>query len=188
MILCCATPTWVESADKKHRDAFNSLHWFERNYIRTRHDDESALIEQTGASVRLWITGDSHHYARFAERLSSDEDAEPDTAAQETGAEPVLPPDPQRRQMVTCGLGGAYLSATHDLPEMLPLPPEKSRVLQKGEEPTQFARADTCYPDRDTSARLVVGSRSPGRGTGCPCATPGSATWPPACTSSCSSR
>ena len=154
VILCCATPTWVKSADKEHRDAFNSLHWFERNYIRTRHDDESALIEQTGASVRLWITGDSHHYARFAERLSSDEDAEPDTAAQETGAEPVLSPDPQRRQMVTCGLGGAYLSATHDLPEMLPLPPEKSRVLQKGEEPTHFARADTCYPDRDTSTRL----------------------------------
>ncbi|MGZ8751244.1 MAG: metallophosphoesterase family protein [Pseudonocardia sp.] len=91
VILCCATPTWVKSADKEHRDAFNSLHWFERNYIRTRHDDESALIEQTGASVRLWITGDSHHYARFAERLSSDEDAEPDTAAQATGAEPCCP-------------------------------------------------------------------------------------------------
>jgi hypothetical protein len=31
--------------------------------------------------------------------------------------------------MVTCGLGGAYLAATHDLPERLPLPPAKSRVL-----------------------------------------------------------
>ncbi|MGZ8751245.1 MAG: hypothetical protein ACXWYP_10260, partial [Pseudonocardia sp.] len=57
--------------------------------------------------------------------------------------------------MVTCGLGGAYLSATHDLPEVLPLPPERSRVLQKGEEPTHFARADACYPDRDTSTRLA---------------------------------
>ena len=65
----------------------------------------------------------------------------------------MLPPDAQRRQMVTCGLGGAYLSATHDLPDVLPLPPAKSRVLQKGEEPTTFARADVCYPDRDTSAR-----------------------------------
>jgi hypothetical protein len=152
VILCCATPTWVDTADEKHRDAFNSLHWFERNYIRTRHG-ESGEIEQTGASVRLWITGDSHHYARFAERWKGEDDT-PDTAAQAAGAEPVLPPDAQRRQMVTCGLGGAYLSATHDLPEMLPLPPEKSRVLQKGEEPTHFARADTCYPDRDTSTRL----------------------------------
>ena len=92
MILCCATPTWVNSADKKHRDAFNSLHWFERNYIRTRHDDESAQIEQTGASVRLWITGDSHHYARFAERLSSDEDATGHRCAgggRRTGAAPA---------------------------------------------------------------------------------------------------
>jgi Calcineurin-like phosphoesterase len=151
VILCCATPTWVETADEKHRDAFNSLHWFDRNYIRTRHDGEG-LIEQTGASVRLWITGDSHHYARFAERWP-DEDATPANAAQETGTEPVLPPDAQRRQMVTCGLGGAYLSATHDLPDLLPLPPARSRVLQKGEESTRFARADVCYPDRDTSAR-----------------------------------
>ena len=158
VILCCATPTWVDTADEKHRDAFNSLHWFERNYIRTRHG-ESGEIEQTGASVRLWITGDSHHYARFAERWKGEDDT-PDTAAQEAGAEPVLPPDAQRRQMVTCGLGGAYLSATHDLPEMLPLPPEKSRVLQKGEEPTRFARADTCYPDRDTSTRLSASARA----------------------------
>jgi hypothetical protein len=152
VILCCATPTWVETADEKHRDAFNSLHWFDRNYIRTRHDDEGAIV-QTGASVRLWITGDSHHYARFAERWAG-EDATPDTPAQEAGVEPVLPPDAHRRQMVTCGLGGAYLSATHDLPAVLPLPPPNSRVLQKGEESARFARADVCYPDRDTSVRL----------------------------------
>ena len=51
VILCCATPTWVDTADEKHRDAFNSLHWFERNYVRTRHD-EAGVIEQTGATVR----------------------------------------------------------------------------------------------------------------------------------------
>lgn len=153
VILCCATPTWVETADEKHRDAFNSLHWFDRNYIRTRHDTAGRIV-QTGASVRLWITGDSHHYARFAERWPG-EDATPDTAAQEAGAAPVLPPDAERRQMVTCGLGGAYLSATHDLPTALPLPPERSRVLQKDEKPTTFARADALYPDRDTSKRLA---------------------------------
>ena len=42
VILCCATPTWVDTADEKHRDAFNSLHWFERNYIRTRHGESRA--------------------------------------------------------------------------------------------------------------------------------------------------
>ena len=150
VILCAATPTWVHSAAAKDRDAFNSLHWFDRQYIRTRRD-ESGLPIPTGASVRLWITGDAHHYARFAERWPG-EDASPDTPAQAAGAEPVLPPDAQRRQMVTCGLGGAYLSATHDLPDVLALPPAASRMRDK-DAPTTFARADVCYPDRVTSLR-----------------------------------
>ena len=36
VILCAATPTWVHSAAPNDRDAFNSLHWFDRQYIRMR--------------------------------------------------------------------------------------------------------------------------------------------------------
>ena len=150
VILCAATPTWVHAANVNDRDAFNSLHWFDRQYIRTRRDEDGRPV-QTGASVRLWITGDAHHYARFAERWPGEDD-EPDTAEQEKGAEPVLPPDAQRRQMITCGLGGAYLAATHDLPERLALPPATSRMREK-DAPTTFARADVLYPDRTTSMR-----------------------------------
>jgi hypothetical protein len=156
VVLCSATPTWVESAEeaadeeqaRERLDAFNSLHWFDRQYVRRRPDGRGGR-EETGASVRLWITGDSHHYARFAERLPSDP-AEPPEG--HTGTTPSLDPDPRRRQMVTCGLGGAYLSATHDLPEVLPLPPAGSRLREK-DEPVDFARAEVCYPDRATSAR-----------------------------------
>ncbi|SFT86194.1 hypothetical protein SAMN05660657_03546 [Geodermatophilus amargosae] len=157
VVLCTATPTWVESAEEvddeeqaqARRDAFNSLHWFDRQYVRRRPDGRGGR-EETGASVRLWITGDSHHYARFAERLPTDPDDPPEG---HTGTAPSLRPDPRRRQLVTCGLGGAYLAATHGLPEVLALPPAGSRMREK-DHPTGFARAEVCYPDRATSARL----------------------------------
>jgi hypothetical protein len=153
VILCAATPSWVHTAEKGDVDAFNPLHWFDRQYIRTRPTrPDGDEREPTGASVRLWITGDSHHYARFAERLPTDLRAPERSPDQEAGKSPSLRPDPQRRQMVTCGLGGAYLSATHRLPEDLPLPPEKARMREK-DKPVRFARAEVCYPDRERSAR-----------------------------------
>jgi hypothetical protein len=158
VILCAATPSWVHSTEPDRVDAFNSLHWFDRQYIRTRPRRPGAPPGTddrvpTGASVRLWITGDSHHYARFAECLESDDcEGSTDTPAEEAGRTPSLPADPRRRQMVTCGLGGAYLSATHRLPEDLRLPPDKARVRHRDEQ-LHFARAEVCYPDRSTSAR-----------------------------------
>jgi hypothetical protein len=151
VIVCSAAPTWVSTADK-NIDAFNALHWFDRNIIRP-----------TGASIRVWLTGDRHHYARYAEQLPS-EQIEPDTP---------LPPDKRRRQMVTCGLGGAYLSSTHRLPRDLPLPPAGARMRGKDDPPLVFARAQTTYPDTSTSRSLAkrlaypwsaywLGRRNPG--------------------------
>jgi len=162
VILCSAAPTWVHTVEDGDNDAFNTLHFFDRQYIRSKPDpDGDGARVATGATVRLWITGDSHHYARFAERLSSDPPQPDRTPAQAAGVEPALPPDPRRRQMVTCGLGGAYLSATHDLPDALPLPPKRSRMREK-DEPTSFARADVCYPDRVTSRRWAGRLALPG--------------------------
>jgi hypothetical protein len=152
VVLCAAAPSWVHTEEKGDADAFSPLHWFDRHYIRTRPTPDGDDREPTGASVRLWITGDSHHYARFAERLAGDRPAAEEDSDQAAGREPSLRPDPERRQMVTCGLGGAFLAATHNLPESLPLPPEKARLREK-DEPVDFARAEVCYPDRETSAR-----------------------------------
>jgi hypothetical protein len=162
VIVCSAEPAWVATVDKD-LDSFNALHWFDRNVIRTKINPVTGEREPTGASIRVWLTGDRHHYARYAERLPG-EQVEKDTP---------LPPDRRRRQMVTCGLGGAYLSPSHRLPAELPLPPSAARMRDKDDPPLRFARAQVTYPDASTSRRLArrlaypwsvywLGRRNPG--------------------------
>ncbi len=135
VILCSASPTWLKT--QRDADAFNPLFWFEKHYIRTKPgpDGERML---TGAEVRLWLTGDSHHYARYVEDLDM-----PDAA--KTAA----------RQMVTCGLGGAYMSETHDLPPGFRLLPEMSRSFREGEPFTAFRRVGATYPDQKASRSMA---------------------------------
>lgn len=149
VIVCSAAPTWVKSDEEA--DAFNSLHWFDRNIVRTRFDRETGRREETGASIRLWLTGDKHHYARYAERLPDDR----------AGADDALPPDPRRRQMVTCGLGGAFLASTHRLPKTLPLPPATSRMREKDDPPPGFALAQHTYPGAKESRTLARAIATP---------------------------
>jgi hypothetical protein len=122
VIVCAATPSWVRTA-LGDPDAFNSLRYFDQR-----------VIQPTGASIRLWLSGDLHHYARY-------EEAGPGTGA--------------ARQMVTCGLGGAYLAATHRLPDSLEVPPPGSRMRDKGD-PERFERR-ARYPDAALSRRLAYG-------------------------------
>lgn len=143
VIVCSAAPTWVKSSDEPN--AFNSLHWFDRNIIRTRFNRATGKREDTGASIRLWLTGDKHHYARYAERLPDDR----------PGSDDALPPDPRRRQMVTCGLGGAFLASTHRLPKALPLPPATSRMREKDDPPPAFALTQHTYPDAEESRSIA---------------------------------
>ncbi|MFD9031317.1 metallophosphoesterase family protein [Streptomyces sp. NPDC059567] len=151
VIVCSAEPTWLESVET-NADAFNALHWFDRNMIRTRAVPGSKRRVPTHASVRLWLTGDHHHYARYAERLPGDPPG--------TG---VPAPDSRRRQMVTSGMGGAYLAATHRLPAVLPLPPPGSRLREK-DPPVAFARMGRTYPDAEESRRLARGIAVPWSG------------------------
>ncbi|MBI4943116.1 MAG: metallophosphoesterase [Actinobacteria bacterium] len=131
VVVCAPTPTWVHTAEDDP-DAFNSLHFFEREVVRC-HTDDDGQTRPTGASVRLWLTGDRHHYARYAEQT---EDLTP-------------------RQLVTCGLGGAYLAETHRLPEQLVLPAPGSKMASP-DEPAAFDLA-ARWPDAARSRRLVRG-------------------------------
>ena len=115
VIVATGKPSWVDTATDP--DAFGSLDYLQRR-----------LIGDSGAQVRLWVSGDSHHYVRYAERDGS-------------------------RQMVTCGLGGAYLSATHAMPASLEVPPVRSRAREKSE-PLTVELADSAYPDQQTSRHL----------------------------------
>jgi hypothetical protein len=127
VILCWPTPAWV--ATDRDPEAYDPIEFFVGDII-TPH----------GAEVRLMLSGDAHHYARYAEGGS-------------TG------------QRITCGSGGAYLTATHKLPDDLQVPSPKSR-MQRRTEPRAY-ELETCYPDKKTSAALAsgimgLGFRNPG--------------------------
>ncbi|MET7398475.1 metallophosphoesterase [Dactylosporangium sp. NPDC005572] len=116
VIICPPAPSWVEAAED--RKAYDSLDYF----VRT-------VIAPTGADVRLMISGDLHHYARY-ERPG--------------------------RQLITCGGGGAYLYPTHELPEMIEVPPRRSLV--RNASPTHEFALAAAYPTKAQSRRLSLGA------------------------------
>ena len=104
--------------------------------------------------MRLWLTGDLHHYARY-EELADD------------GA-PL--PEGERRQFVTCGLGGAYLLDTHRLPDTLELPSPHARMVDHAS-PRRFALRSP-WPSKERS-RVLVGGLLAGPPRGLPFRNPG---------------
>ncbi len=136
VIVCAATPAWLKSSSG-HPDAFNGLEWFERNFVTSRKIPGSSEREETGAQARLWLSGDKHHYMRYAERLG-----------------PEDPPE-SARQMVTCGLGGAYLDTTHSLAPELQLLPKSSRNWREGDDEAVFVQQPVTYPSIDESRSWV---------------------------------
>ncbi|HEU5472861.1 MAG TPA: metallophosphoesterase [Actinophytocola sp.] len=119
VILCTSSPSWVAAGSGGDTKGYDTIEFFNREIVRPR-----------GAEIRVMLSGDRHHYARYAE-------------VDGTG------------QRITCGLGGAYLSATHKLPEELELPPPKSRVREPSEV-TRFT-LPTRYPEKSQSRRLAGG-------------------------------
>jgi hypothetical protein len=92
MILCTAKPSWVHagmSGDEAYRKglrARSNLAFFQRT-----------VVEPSGARLLLTLSGDLHHYARYASADGS-------------------------RTKVTSGGGGGYLYPTHGLPERFTWP------------------------------------------------------------------
>jgi hypothetical protein len=115
VILAVPAPTWVKSVD--HPTAYDSIDYF----VRT-------IIAPTGAQVRLLVSGDLHHYARYAG------------------------PD---RQLITCGGGGAYLYPTHQLPERLEVPPKDT--LSRRASRTRPYDLAARYPEAARSRRYSWG-------------------------------
>ncbi len=126
VILAAPNPTWVQAHERPHE--YDTLDYV----IRT-------IIEPTGATVALMLSGDWHHYARYA------------------GAD---------RQLVTCGGGGAYLYATHHLPDRIDVPPRDTVVRHPS--PSAPYELAASYPDRETSRRYRWGAfwRIPRRNPG----------------------
>jgi hypothetical protein len=115
VIVCPPTPGWVEA--ESDPAAYNAIDYFART-----------VIEPTGAGIRLMLSGDLHHYARYEG------------------------PD---RQLVTCGGGGAYLYGTHKLPATIPVPPPQS--LSRKPSPTKEYGLRATFPTKAASKRYAAG-------------------------------
>ncbi|MEV8504303.1 metallophosphoesterase [Actinoplanes sp. NPDC051475] len=126
IILMTPSPTWVKAANKP--EAYDSVDYF----IRT-------ILAPTGAQVRVLVSGDLHHYARY------------------TGAD---------RELITCGGGGAYLLATHQLPDSLTVPPKET--LTRSASPSRDYQIASRYPSAADSRRMSWGvfRRVPARNPG----------------------
>jgi hypothetical protein len=126
IILMTPSPTWVKAADKP--EAYDAVDYF----IRT-------ILAPTRAHVRLLVSGDLHHYARY------------------TGED---------RELITCGGGGAYLLGTHQLPEQLTVPPENT--LTRSASRSRKYDLVSRFPDAEASQRMGWGvfQRVPRRNPG----------------------
>ncbi|MFI5894326.1 metallophosphoesterase [Actinoplanes sp. NPDC051513] len=126
IILMTPSPKWVKAAENP--DAYDATDYF----IRT-------ILAPTGANVRVLVSGDLHHYARY---------------------------DGPDRQLITCGGGGAYLLATHQLPDQLTVPPEETLTRSKSR--SRVYDLKTRFPDAGTSRRMSWGvfRRVPARNPG----------------------
>jgi hypothetical protein len=115
VILCPPSPGWVEATtDAK---AYDNIDYFVRTILAPRQAD-----------VRLMISGDLHHYARYS-----------------------VP----GRELITCGGGGAYLYGTHHLPERIEVPPQASLVRHPSS--SREYRLTARFPTKSRSWAFAAG-------------------------------
>jgi hypothetical protein len=115
VILCTANPSWVQAAAKPA--LYDTVDYF----VRT-------VIGQKAVAVPLMLSGDWHHYARYAG---------------------------ETRQLITAGGGGAYLYPTHQLPKRIQVPPRES-IVRTASQPDTFKLRMT-YPSKLQSQALGTG-------------------------------
>jgi hypothetical protein len=115
VIVCSPSPDWVTT--RVDPDAYDTIDYFVRKVLGP-HDVE----------VRLMLSGDLHHYARYSG---------------------------PRRELITFGGGGAYLYGTNHLPERLEVPPKETRT--RNASPPQRYRLMARYPTKWRSRWLAAG-------------------------------
>ena len=122
IVLCTAKPTWIKcpatSSDPPDDAAYNNLRYL-----------ISETVPSEEVEVRLILSGDKHHYARYAEL--------------DAGGKPVS----GTPHMITAGGGGAYLSSTNDLPKRI-------RLRERRGGQARTLDLDEVWPDAKSSRRL----------------------------------
>ncbi|MBA3746730.1 MAG: hypothetical protein H0W96_04445 [Solirubrobacterales bacterium] len=129
IILLTAKPSWIAAVDGRVEPPT----WKFLNYFEER------MVRDTGARLVLTLTGDRHHYARYEPEGGEGADEAP--------------------TRITAGGGGAYLSATHTLPEKLRLKTLARRLSAEHyvEQPEVVNRREEIYPSAAESRRLSAG-------------------------------
>lgn len=127
IILVTAEPNWVycphpgePKTCRRMSEAFSTLAHFEKTYIRAK-----------GLRLRLVLSGDLHHYVRYA--------------SEESGA-----------TRITSGGGGAYLLGTDGMPEKLEVR-EGTDETVAADEPRRGYVKQGAYPDAAESRKLASG-------------------------------
>ena len=118
VILVTAKPSWVGAGDRK-TELMATGSWETLSYV------EENLVASRGAKVAVTLTGDKHHYSRYA------------------AAEGEFP-----EQRITAGGGGAHTSATHGLRPAVDLPVHGSRRMAR------YARQEVVSPTAKDSRRM----------------------------------
>ncbi len=165
VILCTASPSWLEAAGPKVYAALAdtplyTLLWFIERVLGPDRD-----------RIRLVLTGDQHHYARYSPIPDPTPTPPSPSPTPNPAASPAPPPSgPDELMMhsepgvgsaaepaftpelVTCGGGGAFLTSTHHLPTQLT---PAWQPWPTGSGSTASYELTTCYPTRQQSTKLV---------------------------------
>jgi len=158
VILCVGQPNWAYVDEDDPAKQFETFSYLERlagiareplsKEERERGDDPNSKPLK-GHRLKVVLTGDSHHYARFTE-------------ARDDASPPI--------HYITCGGGGAFLHPTHQLRDKIfeweyPPPGDPRRRDAKNKYPRAFRIADkvggggqALYPDAETSRKLTAGN------------------------------
>ncbi len=139
IILCTPDPAWVQGdADG---DAYRAIDYFLRKVVDV--EGQEAWLAETfptvpqrakAVAVPVTISGDWHHYSRY-ELAGQGED---------------------RRHLITCGGGGAYLLGTQQLPGDITVPPRNMRP-PKCQDDRTYGRAKR-FPSWGRSVWLGLGA------------------------------
>jgi hypothetical protein len=126
VILCLSLPVWVYA--QKYRNMGRVFDETDLIFLREE------VFAKRGIEVKVYLTGDLHHYRRHEE-----------TAASAAGAEPV--------QKITAGGGGAFLHPTHEEDVSV----LREEAITDDVRPREFVVKQT-YPSTAQSARLAWGN------------------------------
>jgi hypothetical protein len=168
LILCVGMPSWAYVDPAHPEREFSTFSYLERLAGAARRPftaEERAAgavgeDRPKGHQLKLVLTGDSHHYARYVEERAA-EAHEAGDAPGGSGLEAV--------HYITCGGGGAFLHPTHQLADKCfawdyPPPGVEGPRTDRGYA-RNFRIADktggggeALFPDRATSAGLTKGN------------------------------